>query len=793
MNKKLILFLTSLSLTVALPFQTAVFASEAAIVPVENRASLKAATGEYRSWKQGDPRWGSMHLGSSSDTMAQSGCLVTAIATLMVHTGCADESTMDPGVLCEYLSNNGGFTAYGELYWAKINGAADGFSLSNWKVMLSGSAADKAATIEDYVSRGYAVVVNVAYGSHWVAVSGVSGSNVSIMDPAYSTTDLFGYYDAAGVDRIAVFSANGSMERPGDGSSNSNVVTSYNATGKVNVGASYLNVRTGAGTDKGYLRDGSGNQVTLQNNAQVSITGKTTDSNGELWYRIAIDGYTGYVYGAYITITSDSGSGSSTEGVPGYVNGTSVNVRSGAGTNNGVLTVANINDEVKVIGEATDGSGDTWYKVEINGVTGFILSDYVTLDSDGSDGSGSYEAKEGTVNATSVNVRTGAGTGNSAITMLTVGDKVKVVGEEKDGAGATWYKIEYSGGSGYIHSDYVTIGSGSGNNGGSYEQKEGYVNGTSVNVRSGAGTNNGIVTVADINDKVTVIGEKKDGAGATWYKVKIGSAEGYILSDYVTIGSSGNSGSGETTYEPKDGAVNASGVNVRSGAGTNNSVVTVVSTGTAVKVTGEAKDSSGAVWYKVTIGSTEGYIHSDYVTIGAAGGSTDSGETMNKKGTVNDDYVYVRTGAGTNNDRITHLNKGTAVTVVGEATDGAGDVWYKIQYSGGTGYMHSDYIDLDGASAGSDGNTSGGTSDNSGNANVDASDAVIGKEAIVNVALVNVRKGVGTDKDIITELSKDVSVLVEGIETDSAGEVWYKVAFSGTSGYMYAKYLNVQY
>ena len=85
------------------------------------------------------------------------------------------------------------------------------------------------------------------------------------------------------------------------------------------------------------------------------------------------------------------------------------------------------------------------------------------------------------------------------------------------------------------------------------------------------------------------------------------------------------------------------------------------------------------------------------------------------------------------------------------------------------------------------------SSDNSGNANVDASDAVIGKEAIVNVALVNVRKGVGTDKDIITELSKDVSVLVEGIETDSAGEVWYKVAFSGTSGYMYAKYLNVQY
>ena len=52
MNRKLILLMTSLSLTVALPFQTAVYASESAtIVPVENRASLQAATGEYRSWK----------------------------------------------------------------------------------------------------------------------------------------------------------------------------------------------------------------------------------------------------------------------------------------------------------------------------------------------------------------------------------------------------------------------------------------------------------------------------------------------------------------------------------------------------------------------------------------------------------------------------------------------------------------------------------------------------------------------------------------------------------------------
>ena len=34
---------------------------------------------------------------------------------------------------------------------------------------------------------------------------------------------------------------------------------------------------------------------------------------------------------------------------------------------------------------------------------------------------------------------------------------ITIVGEEKDGSGATWYKIEYDGGSGYMHSDYITV------------------------------------------------------------------------------------------------------------------------------------------------------------------------------------------------------------------------------------------------------------------------------------------------------------------------------------------------
>lgn len=75
MSKKLILFLTSLSLAVT---PIGAFASEysgpdASIEALGERANLQAATGEYRTWKQYDSRWANQLLGSSPGTMSESG------------------------------------------------------------------------------------------------------------------------------------------------------------------------------------------------------------------------------------------------------------------------------------------------------------------------------------------------------------------------------------------------------------------------------------------------------------------------------------------------------------------------------------------------------------------------------------------------------------------------------------------------------------------------------------------------------------------------------------------------
>lgn len=458
MNKKLILFMTSLSMALS---PMSVLANEytgpkATIEAVEERAALKAATGEYKTWKQYDSRWRSVTLGAGGDTMAASGCLVTAIAMLMVHSGAADESGVDPGKLCNYLSQNNGFTGNSELYWAQVNGAVKGFRLANYSVKLEGSRYDKAAKIKRYLDAGQYVVVSVGNNAHWVAVNYVDNDgNVYIFDPGYSYTSLFGSYNDAGVTNMATFTSTGQGQGNIEVEDGDVQIDSYNVMGTVDVGASYLNVREAAGTNKGYLKDGSGNKVTLKDGEQVHITGKGKDSSGNVWYRISINGLVGYVYGAYIDVNTDSVQGT---GTPAKVTGSYVNIRSGAGTAYDVVAVAPKNADVIVYETIKDSRNNTWCKVKYGDKIGYILAEYVQVaDQEELKETIYSEAKPGKVNVAAVYVRKAAGYNQATAATLSLNAKVTVLGEVKTSDGTKWYKVKYNGGEGYMVAQYITI------------------------------------------------------------------------------------------------------------------------------------------------------------------------------------------------------------------------------------------------------------------------------------------------------------------------------------------------
>ena len=59
-----------------------------------------------------------------------------------------------------------------------------------------------------------------------------------------------------------------------------------------------------------------------------------------------------------------------------------------------------------------------------------------------------YAEKQGSVIASSLNVRSGAGTGYRTVARLSNGSSVTVIGEETASDGVLWYKIRFTGSQG---------------------------------------------------------------------------------------------------------------------------------------------------------------------------------------------------------------------------------------------------------------------------------------------------------------------------------------------------------
>ena len=173
-------------------------------VPVQAMA-LDAAPVPYYAWKQYDERWASVKL--SGKTMKQVGCLATSVAMLAVQAGRMDEKNFDPGVFAGAMRAAGGFTSDNDLVWEKIPEAVPGLVAENPWASLSGTAQEKTAKLGRYLDEGYCVAVAVKGGGHWVALRDVKNGTAVMMDPACTSTDLFGKYKAQDVTRAALLKA----------------------------------------------------------------------------------------------------------------------------------------------------------------------------------------------------------------------------------------------------------------------------------------------------------------------------------------------------------------------------------------------------------------------------------------------------------------------------------------------------------------------------------------------------------------------------------------------------------
>lgn len=266
---------------------------------------------------------------------------------------------------------------------------------------------------------------------------------------------------------------------------------------------------TGSGTMN--VRSGPGKGYSVKGYVHHKDTVDVLDKSGE-WSKVRVNdnGVVGWIKTKYIDgTTKDLGTGSKTVRVS---SGSNLNLRTGPGTSYSIKGQVKNGASVKVL-----NTEDDWVKVTVHstGKTGWIMAKYIGGASSGSSSSSStpaYSGKVYRVTGSTLNVRSGAGTGYSKIATLYAGDGVKVL--ESSG---NWYKVSsFSGKTGWVSRNYLTAGA--------YAS----VTASSLNMRAGAGT--GYSLVGSLNFGASV---KVNSVSGNWAHISSGSRSGYVSLNYL--------------------------------------------------------------------------------------------------------------------------------------------------------------------------------------------------------------------------------------------------------------------
>lgn len=213
-----------------------------------------------------------------------------------------------------------------------------------------------------------------------------------------------------------------------------------------------------------------------------------------------------------------------------------------------------------------------------------------------------------------------------------------------------------------------------------------------LRIRSGPSTGYSIVGYLGKGAKVEIL-EKKTVGTMVWGKI----AKGWISMDYVKLDTT--SSSGGTTTTPSNaitGTITGNDLRIRSGAGTNYSIVGYLNKGAKVTIT-EKKTVGSTTWGKIA----NGWISMAYVKVDQTSSGTTTTPTTPTTptvttitGTVTGSDLRVRSGPGTSYAVKTYLAKGTKVTITEKKTVGS-TTWGKIA----SGWISLDYVKLDSQSS----------------------------------------------------------------------------------------------
>ncbi len=512
----------------------------------------------------------------------------------------------------------------------------------------------------------------------------------------------------------------------------------------------YVNLRSGAGTNYSIIGSlSSGELVTVLDDSNPDWV-KVQTSNGAI----------GYCSKEFVkTLSSDD----EAEELIGTLTGDYVNLRAGAGTGHAVIGMLYLNDEVTVL----DDSDANWAKIRTkDGQEGYCSKEYLHITKKG-------ETAQGTaVTTDALNLRSGAGTDYHVKTVLSKGTTVTIL----DNSDVNWAKVRTADGTeGYCSKAYLDIAGSSAQEPSSPTQQpeqnesasnttelQAVLTGSDVNLRSGAGTGYSVIGSLYLGQCVTVI----DNSDANWAKIRTESGqEGYCTKEFLQISDGSGSNAGEEVSIGK--AITTDYLNLRSGAGLNHNVLTVLAKGAVVDVI----DNSDGTWVKVkTNDGTVGYCSKDYlqmevapttVSLSETERTVTAGESFEFTATISDESLPTAVSTNAGAVQVTYLRQEGNTHIYQIQALQAGNAEIRISANGACASLQ---VTVDAAQQ-----------------------ETQGQQATVNADYLNIRSGKGTDTSIIGGLTQGSVVTI----LDNSDANWVKIRTAGgIEGYVAREYLT---
>lgn len=359
---------------------------------------------------------------------------------------------------------------------------------------------------------------------------------------------------------------------------------------------------TGAATATDHLNLRSGPSLSdrvitvIPLGAQVQLTGK--ESNG--FRSVTYNGTSGWAFSTYLAINSASAS----PRLPATTTD-ALNLRSGPGTSHAVIVVMPRGAAVTLTGKTSGGfKSVTW-----QGFSGWASADY--LKQQGTTTPVAPPATSaGTATTTdALNLRTGAGTSYTVITVMPRGATVTLTGKSANG----FYELTWSGHKGWASGDYLKMSSSVPPNPAPQPKpdpsppKPESPNGSAVttdalNLRASASLSARVLVVMPAKSKVALTGR----AQGNFLELSWNGQKGWAHKDYLAVDG--------TVQVPQTSAVTTDTLNLRSGPATSYAVLTVIPNGAKVTLTGQSSNG----FYGVKYNGYTGWAFSSYLKTGSA-------------------------------------------------------------------------------------------------------------------------------------------------------------------------------